>query len=163
MRSWTGFAALAPRIAAVFERRHAAAGSLCLLGTLRSDGFPRISPMEPALFEDRWWLVGMPGTTKFRDLERDPRCTLHTATVDTRVTDGDAKLWGVVEDVQDPALHARFADDLVERTGMDLRGERFAPFFGVDVLGASCVEIVDGNLDITICTPPGAERVVRKH
>lgn len=162
MRSWTEFAAVSPRIAAVFARRHAATGSLCLLATLRSDGFPRISPMEPVLFEDRWWLVGMPGTTKFRDLERDPRFSLHTATVDTQVGDGDAKLWGVVQDVQDAALHARFADDLYERTGMDLRGERFAPFFGVDVAGPSCVEIVDGHLDITICTPPGPERVVRK-
>lgn len=71
-----------------------------MLGTLRSDGFPRISPMEPRFFEDELWISGMPNTTKFNDLARDPRFCLHTATVDTHVGDGDAKLWGVVEDVQ---------------------------------------------------------------
>lgn len=163
MRFWTEFAAAAPRVAAVFARRHAATGNLCLLATLRADGFPRISPMEPVLFENRLWLVGMPGTTKFRDLERDPRFSLHTATVDTHVGDGDAKLWGTVEDVQDSELHARFAEDLHRRTGMHLRGERFAPFFGVVLAGGSAVEIVDGHLDITVWAPPGPERVVRKH
>ncbi|OOK63921.1 hypothetical protein BZL30_9346 [Mycobacterium kansasii] len=51
---------------------------------LRSTGFPRISPMEPHIFENRLLLPGMPGTTKFRDLARDPRFCLHTATVDTQ-------------------------------------------------------------------------------
>src|SRR5689334_451781 len=94
MASWTEFAAAAPRIAEVFRRRHAATGNLCLLGTLRPDGFPRISPMEPRFFEGTLWVGGMPGTAKFRDLVRDPRFTLHTATVDTMVGDGDAKVWG---------------------------------------------------------------------
>jgi hypothetical protein len=47
-----------------------------MLATLRSDGFPRISPMEPRIFEDQLWLPGMPGNTKFRDLARDPRFCL---------------------------------------------------------------------------------------
>ena len=92
MMTWTEFTEAAPRIAAVFTRRHAAARNLCMLATLRSDGFPRISPMEPRIFEDRLWIVGMQGTAKFRDLARDPRSCLHTATVDPQVTDGDAKL-----------------------------------------------------------------------
>ncbi len=59
--SWDVFAAAAPRIAAVFRRRHAATGNLCFLGTLRPDGFPRVSPMEPWFFEGTLWLGGMPG------------------------------------------------------------------------------------------------------
>jgi hypothetical protein len=49
--TWTEFAAAAPRIAGIFVRRHAAAGNLCMLATLRPDGFPRISPMEPRTFD----------------------------------------------------------------------------------------------------------------
>ena len=90
MATWTQFTEGAPRIAAVFTRRHAATRKLCMLATLRSDGFPRISPIEPRIFEEQLWLVGMPNTTKFRDLDRDPRFCLHTATVDTEVGDGDA-------------------------------------------------------------------------
>src|SRR4051812_16322137 len=94
MTTWKEFAEDAPRIAAVFARRHAATGNLCMLATLRSDGFPRISPMEPRIFEGQLVIGGMPGTTKFRDLARDPRFCLHTATVDPHVNEGDAKLWG---------------------------------------------------------------------
>jgi hypothetical protein len=161
MPTWEEFAAAAPRIATIFQRRHAATGNLCMLATLRSDGFPRISPMEPRIFEGELWLIGMPHTAKFADL-RHPRFSLHTATVDTQVGDGDAKLWGTVHDVQDEALHRRWADSLFEESGFDLRGQQFDTFYAADITGASSVEVIDGHLDITVWT--GAEeRVVRKH
>ena len=163
MTSWDEFAAQAPHIAEIFVRRHTAVGNLCLLGTLRPDGAPRVSPMEPKLFEGELWLVGMPHTAKFADLLRDPRYELHTATVDTHVADGDAKVWGTVEDVHDTGLHARFADDLYEQTGFDLRGETFEHFFRADVSGASSVEVLDDHLDITTWRAGSAERVTRKH
>lgn len=163
MTTWLEFTERSPRIATIFTRRHAATDSLCMLATIRSDGYPRISPMEPRVFEGELWLVGMPGTTKFLDLRRDPRCCLHTATVDTQVTDGDAKLWGLVRHVPDEALHQRFADDVFAETGFDLRGERFEDFLAVDVTGASAVEVGDGHMDVLIWRPGEPERVVRKH
>jgi hypothetical protein len=162
MTTWKDFAEVAPRISAIFTRRHAAAGNLCMLATLRSDGFPRISPMEPQLFEGQLLLIGMPGTAKFRDLGRDPRFCLHTATVDTQVSDGDAKLWGLAEDVQDVELHQRFAEDLYQRSGFDLRGQEFSPFYVAQLTGASSVEVVDDQLEITIWKPGEPERTVRK-
>jgi hypothetical protein len=163
MASWTEFAAAAPRIAEIFRRRHAATGNLCMLGTLRADGFPRISPMEPRFFEDTLWIGGMPGTAKFRDLLRDPRFTLHTATVDTWVSEGDAKVWGTVEDVHDEALHQRYADDLHARTGFDLRGQKFDHFFAAHLVGAAAVEVRDGHMDVTVWRDGAPERVIRKH
>lgn len=158
MVDWDDFARQAPRIAEVFVRRHAATGNLCFLATLRSDGYPRISPMEPRIFEGRLVLVGMPNTTKFRDLTRDPRFSLHTATTDTHVGDGDAKVWGEASSVQDPALHARFTEDLFQESGFDLRGQRFDPFFVADLAGASSVEFRDGLLTITIWKAGEGER-----
>src|SRR6266550_7940329 len=110
MATWGEFVAQAPRVSDIFIRRHAATGGLCLLGTLRSDGYPRISPIEPRIVEEHMWISGMPNTVKLRDLGRDPRFTLHTATVDTHVSDGDAKVWGVVRDVQDTERHSRYAE-----------------------------------------------------
>jgi hypothetical protein len=161
MTTWLEFTEQAPRIAAVFTRRHAATGNLCLLATLRSDGYPRISPIEPRILEDQLWIVGMPRTTKFRDLARDPRFCLHTATVDAYVSDGDAKLWGVVHDVQDEELQQRFATALFKEAGMDLRGQDFDHLYSADLIGASAIE-ADGGLAITIWRPGEPERVVRK-
>lgn len=158
MAEWSEFAREAPGIAEVFVRRHKATGNLCFLATLRPDGYPRISPMEPRIFEDRLVLVGMPGTSKFRDLDRDPRFALHTATVDTYVADGDAKVWGEVRNVQDEDLQARFAEDLFKESGFDLRGQRFEHFFVADLVGAAAVEFRDGQLTITTWKPGQGER-----
>lgn len=162
MTTWKEFTEQAPRTSGVFARRHAATGNLCLMATLRSDGYPRISPIEPRIFEDQLWIIGMPNTTKFRDLGRDPRFCLHTATVDAHVSEGDAKLWGVVEDVRDEALHQRFAAMLFEEIGLDLRGQKFDHFYAADLTGASTVEM-DGGLAITIWKPGEPERTVRKN
>ncbi len=104
----------------------------------------------------------MPRTTKFRDLGRDPRFSLHTATVDPHVGEGDAKLWGDVENLQDEDFHQRFATDLLEEAGFDLRGQKFDPFYVADIAGGSSVEIVDNQLAITIWKPGEGERVVHK-
>jgi hypothetical protein len=162
MTTWLDFTTDAPRIATIFRRRHTATRNLCMLATLRADGSPRISPVEPRVFEDQLWIVGMPDTTKFRDLARDPRFCLHTATVDTMVSDGDVKLFGVVTDVRDPALHERFAVDLFEDIGLDLRGQAFDQFYRADLRGASAVEMIDGHMEVTIWRPGEGERVVRK-
>jgi hypothetical protein len=158
MVDWEQFAREAPRIAEVFVRRHSATGKLCMLATVRADGSPRISPMEPLIFDGRLVLVGMPNTSKFRDLERDSRFELHTATVDPYVGDGDAKVWGEARNVQDRDLHARFAQNLFDESGMDLRGQEFDPFFVGDLAGASSVEFRNRQLTITTWKPGQGER-----
>ena len=40
MANWAEFVAGAPQVSETFLRRHAATGGLCMLATLRSDGFP---------------------------------------------------------------------------------------------------------------------------
>ena len=107
-------------------------------------------------------IVGMQGTTKFTDLGRDPRFCLHTATVDTHVSEGDAKLWGSVVDLPDKELQKGFAEDLFEESGFDLRGEEFDPFYVADLSSASSVEIEDNRLKITIWKPGEEERAVFK-
>jgi hypothetical protein len=159
MVTWKDFEAEAPGIAEVFRRRHKATGHLCLLATLRADGAPRISPMEPQIVDGQLILVGMPKTRKFRDLDRDPRFELHTATVDPFVGDGDAKLWGEAVNVQDEDLHRRFADQLFAESGFDLRKERFDPFYVADLRGASAIGFAKRQLTVTIWKPGEAVRV----
>ena len=162
MTTWRQFTEEAPSVAALFLRRHQATGKLCMLATLRADGSPRISPIEPVIFEGMLVLAGMPNTRKFDDLARDPRFCLHTATVDTRVADGDAKLFGTVTDLQDETVHARFAQKLFDDSGFDIRGQKFDHFYIADLTGASTVEVIDDRLDITVWKPGAGETVVHK-
>ncbi|MEV0550903.1 pyridoxamine 5'-phosphate oxidase family protein [Nocardia salmonicida] len=162
MTTWSQFTEEAPSVAALFSRRHQATGKLCMLATLRADGSPRISPIEPVIFEGMLVLAGMPNTRKFDDLARDPRFCLHTATVDTRVADGDAKLFGTVTDLQDETVHARFAQKLFDESGFDIRGQKFDHFYIADLTGASTVEVIDDRLDITVWKPGAGETIVHK-
>src|SRR5512134_3334938 len=91
--TWNDFADQAPELAAFTEARIEAHG-LALLATLRADGSPRISGLEPLITEGQLWFGMMPGSRKVADLERDPRFALHNATVDKAVTDGDVKISG---------------------------------------------------------------------
>ncbi|MFP5343461.1 MAG: pyridoxamine 5'-phosphate oxidase family protein [Candidatus Limnocylindria bacterium] len=162
MITWSRFEAESPHVAEIFRRRHRAAANLCFLATLRADGFPRISPMEPRIFEDHLVLVGMPGTNKFRDLARDPRFSLHTASIDPNVGDGDAKVWGLAAHLDDADFQVRWAESVFQESGYDLRGQRFDPFYVADLRGASSLEVVDDALRITIWKPGEGERVVEK-
>jgi hypothetical protein len=119
--------------------------------------------MEPRVFEDDLWLVGMPNTVKFRDLDRASRFALHTATTDPNVGDGDAKVWGRVENVGDADLHQRFARMLFDEIGLDLRGQQFHQFLRADIFGAAAVSVTDGHLDITTWRRGAPEHVTRKH
>src|SRR5688572_7471008 len=150
MVTWNEFVDAAPRVAEVFARRHKATGNLCMLATIRADGSPRISPMEPNIFEDQLVMVGMPNTSKFRDLGRDPRFCLHTATVDPQLAEGDAKLWGTVVNLQDEGFHQRFAEDLVAHGGPDIRNEKFDPFYVADITSASSLTFDGKKLTVTI-------------
>jgi hypothetical protein len=111
--SWAEFAALEPDFARLGAERFGATG-LCLLGTLRANGFPRISPVEPLIHDGQLYLGMMWRSRKAVDLLRDPRCVVHSTVSDKGGTQGDFKLYGVARDVQDPdereaycvALHA---------------------------------------------------------
>ena len=162
MVNWSEFAAEAPHVAGIFVRRHADAQNLCFMATTRSDGYPRISPLEPRIIDPELVIVGMPGTSKYKDLARDPRLCLHTATVDPHLADGDVKIWAEAVDLKDESLHKRFADDLFEASGFDVRGETFDPFYVADITGASSIELEDDQLVITIWKPGEGETVVRK-
>lgn len=162
MVTWSEFAGEAAHIAEIFVRRHTASQNLCFLATTRADGYPRVSPMEPGIFDGQLVMVGMPDTTKFQDFERDPRFCLHTATIDPHLGDGDVKLWATARSLADRDFHTRWADDLFERSGLDFRDEVFDPFYVADINGASSIELDDNELVITIWKPGEGERVVRK-
>lgn len=89
---WAEFERAAPHLARQgrerFERTRVA-----LIATLRTDGSPRISPVEP-VFAMGQLLLGVMRSAKAMDLERDPRCALHSSVSDVNGSEGEFKLHG---------------------------------------------------------------------
>jgi hypothetical protein len=114
--TWGEFAKAEPELAQFGAERFAKTG-LCLLGTTRANGFPRISPVEPLIHAERLYLGMMWRSRKALDLLRDPRCVVHNTVADKSGTEGDFKLYGVARDVQDPDERESYGAALKEAIG----------------------------------------------
>jgi hypothetical protein len=111
---WEEFAAGCPELAALGEerlRKH----ELCLVGTLRRNGFPRISPVEPEFVDGELMLGMMWRSPKALDLLRDPRCVVHSVVSRRDGNEGDFKLYAQALPVEDPDVRARFRATVKER------------------------------------------------
>lgn len=112
---WSEFAAASPKLAALGEElieRH----GLVLLGSLRRDGSPRISPVEPLLCDGELEIGMIWQSKKALDLLRDPRCQVHTVVTDRNGTEGEWKLWGRARDLG-PAERERYCVALHQKIG----------------------------------------------
>lgn len=145
MASWSDVLTAAPQLASRVQARFDAHG-LGLLGTLRRDGSPRISGIEPLFANGELWFGMMPESRKAADLLRDPRFTLHNATVDKQVAEGDAKISGRALLVDDPETFARYHGTSTD-SGDALPPGPF-PLFRADVSEISMVQPAGDHLDI---------------
>src|SRR5688572_25451481 len=135
MTNWHEVTTAAPELAATVQARFDAHG-LGYLATLRADGAPRISGIEPLFADGELWLGMMDGSRKANDLRRDPRCELHNATIDKAVTEGDVRVSGRAVEVGEAERQTFRA------TFGEAKGEEPPPgpfhLFRVDVRRISC-------------------------
>jgi hypothetical protein len=90
---WRELETAAPELARLGKERLVAA-RVALLGTLRKDGSPRISPIEPFFAESHLIFGAMSWSLKTRDLLRDPRSVLHSAVTGPDSGEGELRLYG---------------------------------------------------------------------
>ena len=100
--SWQHLAAGAPDLARAGRERFETSG-VALLGTIRPDGTPRISPVEPYFLAGQL-AFGVMGSPKWDDLKRDPRCVLHSTVRDSSGAEAEFKVYGRAARSDDPAL-----------------------------------------------------------
>lgn len=62
---WNEFRSMCPELAGIAQRR-LEERYLCLIGTLRQDGWPRISPVEPFIVDGELMMGMMKGSRKAR-------------------------------------------------------------------------------------------------
>ena len=127
------------------------------MATIRRDGSPRISGTEVVFAEGGVWLGSMPSAMKALDLRRDGRCALHSAPIDEKLTDGDAKIAGVATEVTDPATIRR-----VWPHWDDLPGADQSHAFRIDVTEVVLVTVEDDKMVMRSWTPAKGLRELRR-
>ena len=132
--NWGEFKTAAPELAEAGEQLFERVG-VVLVGTLRQDGSPRISPVEPLIAAGQLYLGMMPASFKAQDLLRDGRCTIHSLISDKQAPEGEFKLHGLAMNVQDPAERQLYCDELQKKIGWSPAGQPFQ-LFSIDIHSA---------------------------
>ena len=141
---WQDFKQAAPELAALGEELFERTG-LVLLGSLRKEGFPRISPVE-ILFDGGHLYLGMMWRSrKALDLLRDPRCTLHSATSHRDGSQGDFKVYGRAVEIHDLEMRRHYGEALFLKIGMNPEGSEYH-LFSIDVESVALVEFKDEKM-----------------
>jgi hypothetical protein len=94
--TWRNLNAGAPELARR-GRERLETTRIALIGTLRRDGSPRISPIEPFFCEDELVFGAMAWSLKVRDLQRDARCIVHSAVTGPNAGEPELRLYGRAE------------------------------------------------------------------
>ena len=154
---WAEFEAAAPELAALglagFREQN-----LCLVGTIRADGWPRISPNEVYFLDGQLMLQMMRNSMKAHDLERDPRLTVMTPQCDREASRGDFKIYGRVVSITDPDVRRRYGDTIFAAIGW--RPLDPFPLFAVDIERAAYIDFTDDRRLMRWSAERGLEKLV---
>jgi hypothetical protein len=146
MFSWADFEAAVPELAAqcrqLIERFR-----FVLVGTIRRDGTPRISPVEVHIFQGHLMLVMISGTLKARDLLRDPRILLNSPITNPDNPEAEFKLRGRAVEVQDQELREATSEAIKAASGW--RPPEGWHFFSIDIEDAAFIVWEGGVMEMT--------------
>jgi hypothetical protein len=90
---WSELERRQPGLADLGRRRLLAPG-VVLVATIRRDGTPRLSPVEPFVMDGDLWLSMLWQSTKAADLIRDPRVLVHGVVTNRDGREGEFKVRG---------------------------------------------------------------------
>jgi len=153
---WRDFEVAAPELAALGRDRFKRT-DVVLVGTIRSDGSPRISPVEPYFVEGHLLLGVMSRSAKARDLLRDPRCAVHSSVSDVNRSEGEFQLRGRVVEVESDAIRLGDATAWWQQLPRET-----CRVFSVEVDGASFVDwdIENGQMRVRTWSAETGEREI---
>ncbi len=157
---WEEFKKATPEFAALGEERFKQSGVI-LLGTLRRDGFPRITPVEAFIVDGHLYLGMIWQSRKATDLLRDPRCTLHNTIAQKDGTEGEFKLYGRAVEISDLDSRKRYCDRLFELTGWKPEEPEFH-LFSIDIHSAAFNRVEDEAVVARRWLPERGVEVVRR-
>jgi hypothetical protein len=148
--TWTELEEGAPDLASIARKEFDRSG-MALVGTLRKDGAPRISNVEPVIADGELYVGMMWQSRKAVDLLRDPRLVLRNAICTNRGDEVEVILRGRVVEVEDEERREKF-----------LRGTEAgwgdSPFhlFAVAIETAALIRYAEGVQEVKVW-PQGKE------
>ena len=110
---------------------------LGLIATTRSDGWPRVSPMEVSIIDGRLYVGSMPNAVKAKDLQRDPRCCLITPLADKDDSSGEVKAFCRAREITDPDEWERVRATWKEAMDLDIGDPGGSHVFELDIVAAA--------------------------
>jgi hypothetical protein len=158
---WTEFETAQPKLGRLGRDRLIRPG-VVLVGTIRRDGTPRVSPVEPLLLDGDLWLTMLWGSRKAADLLRDPRVLVHNiVTSRDGGVDGEFIVRGSCRSEDRPAMQQRYAEAVGEELGWHPVVGRFH-LFRVDIASAAYLVYDDDTGDQHTALWPDGEEFIRR-
>jgi hypothetical protein len=160
MATWSELRDSQPGVADLGEQRLIGPG-VVLVATIRQDGTPRVSAVEPLLLDGQLWLSMMLGSTKARDLLRDPRILVHNIVTSRDGIAGEFKVRGRAQPVEDEASQQHYVTAVREQLGYRMIVGRFH-LFTVDIHDVTFIRYDGETGDQYVARWPDAHQFVRR-
>jgi hypothetical protein len=157
---WSELESSQPRLCELGRRRLLEPG-VVLVATIRRDGTPRVSPVEPLVMDGDLWLSMMWRSSKAADLARDPRILVHSVITSRDGGQGEYKLRGTARAENDPAVQRRYADAVANRLGWRPEPGRFH-LFAVGIDEVIFIRYEEATGDQFVTRWPGEREFVRR-
>jgi hypothetical protein len=132
-----------------------------LVATIRRDGAPRLSPVEPYVMDGRLLLSMLWQSRKALDLLRDPRALVHGIITSRDGGDGEFKVRGTAQIVAEADVQQRYAGAVARDLGWRPVPGRFH-LFALDIDHVTYVRYDDQTGDQYVALWPPAREFVRR-
>jgi hypothetical protein len=157
---WSEVQQRQPRLADLGRQRLLDPG-VVLVATIRRDGTPRLSPVEPFVLDGTLWLSMLWQSAKAADLIRDPRVLVHGVVTSRDGGDGEFKVRGTARSETDTEVQRRYAEAVARALGWEPEVGRFH-LFAVNIGHLSYLRYDEPTGDQYVTQwPPGREYVRR--
>jgi hypothetical protein len=132
-----------------------------LVATVRQDGTPRLSPVEPFILDGDLWLSMMWQSAKARDLLRDPRILVHSVVTSRDGAEGEFKVRGTSRLEGDGAVQRRYAAAVAASLGWRPEPGRFH-LFAIDISHVSYLTYDSATGDQRVAMWPPGRKFIRR-
>jgi len=132
-----------------------------LVATIRGDGTPRVSPVEPFVLDGTLWLSMLWQSRKAADLLRDPRVLVHSVVTSRDGGEGEFKIRGTARAEDDPGLSRRYAAAVATSLGWSPEPGRFH-LFAVTIGDVTFIRYDDATGDQHVARWPPPREYIRR-